>query len=181
MANKDTYIPASDLWEMINTGMSKAKGGKDKGTIGKGGASRIIKEDNVAVDSFGLYTQRIANGNNNSLTDISLQHNLKNVRTNFACSDFIINNHKLNSYMYEITNMKQLQDTAIGNFTVSGTVLVKTYDRELEKWVLVRRQVRVPVFSNLLDSYHIDERLGVTDSNTKIQKYKIDKDTDKGE
>lgn len=178
MANKDSYIPASDLWEMINTGIKKSSGGTDKGTLGKNGASRIIKSDNVAVDSFGLYTQRIANGSNNTITDVSLQHNLKNVRTSISCSDFILNNHKLNSYMYEITNMKQLQGTAIGNFTVTGTVLVKTYDPNLEKWVLVRRQVRVPMFSNLLDSYHIDERLGATDNTTTIQKYKIDKDSE---
>ena len=179
MANKDSYIPASDLWEMINTGLRKTNSGTDKGTLGKNGASRVIKKDNVASDSFGLYTQRIANGNNNTISDISLQHNLKNVRTVFSCSDFIINNHKFNSYMYEITNFKQLQDTAIGNFTVMGTVLVKTYDPNLEKWVLIRRQVRVPMFSNLLDSYYIDERLEVTDNNTMIQQYLIEKDNNK--
>ncbi len=34
MANKDSYIPASDLWEMINTGIKKSAGGTDKGTLG---------------------------------------------------------------------------------------------------------------------------------------------------
>ena len=72
MANKDSYIPASDLWEMINTGLRKTNSGTDKGTLGKNGASRVIKKDNVASDSFGLYTQRIANGNNNTISDISL-------------------------------------------------------------------------------------------------------------
>ena len=178
MANKDSYIPASDLWEMINTGIKQASAGQDKGTIGKNGAGRVVKKNNTIVDSSGLYTQRITNGSNGLISDISLQHNIKTVRTNFSCSDFIINEHKLNSYMYEITNMKQLQDTAIGNFTVSGTVLVKTYDPELEKWVLIRRQVRVPMFSNLLDPYHIDERLNSSDAATSIQKYKIEKDSE---
>ena len=82
----------------------------------------------------------------------------------------------MNSYLYEITNMKKLKETAIGNFTVSGTVLVKTYDESLDKWVLIRRQVRVPMFSNLLDPYVIDERLNVPDSSTSIYRYKINKD-----
>lgn len=176
MADKDTYMPASDLWEMVNSNMVKAAPGTDKGTIGKDGASSIIKRDNVKTEAMGLYTQRIANGENGSITDVSLQHNTKTVRNNVACSDFIINNHKMNSYLYEITNMKKMQNTAIGNFTVMGTVLVKTYDPNLEKWVLIRRQVRVPMFSNLLDPYNIDERLGVPDGSTSIYRYKIDKD-----
>ena len=177
MANNDSYIPAADLWEMINSNVSQATPGTDKGTIGKSGASRVIKQDNVITDAAGLYTYRTANGNNNTITDVSLQHSIKNVRTHLSCNDFILNNHKLNSYMYEITNMKQMQETAVGNFTVMGTVLVKTYDYELEKWVLVRRQVRVPMFSNLLDPYHIDERLEAPESSVSIYKYKIDKDT----
>ena len=82
----------------------------------------------------------------------------------------------MNSYLYEITNMKKLKGTAIGNFTVSGTVLVKTYDKNLDKWVLIRRQVRVPMFSNLLDPYVIDERLDVPDGGESIYRYKINKD-----
>ena len=181
MADKDTYISASDLWEMVNTNSIKVAAGVDKGIIGEGGASSIIKEDNIVVDAAGLYTQRITNGNNGNITDVSLQHNVDTVRTNISCSDLLINGHKMNSYLYEITNMKQLQGTAIGNFTVMGTVLVKTFDPNLEKWVLIRRQVRVPMFSNLLDPYNIDDRLLVDDAEQTIYRYKIDKDKDENE
>ena len=102
--------------------------------------------------------------------------NIIQANAGVACSDLIINNRKMNSYLYEITNMKKLKGTAIGNFTVSGTVLVKTYDKNLDKWVLIRRQVRVPMFSNLLDPYVIDERLDVPDGSTSIYRYKINKD-----
>lgn len=176
MADKDSYISASDLWELVNTNTIKAAAGDDKGIIGKDGATDIIKSDNVKVTAAGMYTQRIVNGDNGNITDNSLQHNIKTVRTNVSCSDLIINNHKMNSYLYEITNMKNLQNTAIGNFTVLGTVLVKTYDANLDKWVLIRRQVRIPMFSNLLDPYSIDERLDVPDGGTTIYNYKINKD-----
>ena len=176
MADKKNYIPAADLWQMVNAGISQVDAGIDKGVIGKDGATSIVKSNNVMVNSAGMYTQRIANGDVGNITDESLQHNIKTVRANISCSDLIVNNHKMNSYLYEITNMKKLKGTAIGNFTVSGTVLVKTYDKNLDKWVLIRRQVRVPMFSKLLDPYVIDERLDVPDGSTSIYRYKINKD-----
>ena len=176
MADKKNYIPAADLWQMVNAGISQVDAGVDKGVIGKDGATSIVKSNNVMVNSAGMYTQRIANGDVGNITDESLQHNIKTVRANISCSDLIVNNHKMNSYLYEITNMKKLKGTAIGNFTVSGTVLVKTYDKNIDKWVLIRRQVRVPMFSNLLDPYVIDERLDVPDGSTSIYRYKINKD-----
>ena len=57
-----------------------------------------------------------------------------------------------------------------------GTVLVKVYDFNLEKYVLIRRQVRVPMFSNVLDPYAIDERLDIPDTKDTIYNYKINKD-----
>ena len=176
MASKDTYISASDLWELVNSNTIQANAGVDKGVIGSDGATDIIKSDNVKVTAAGLYTQRIVNGDAGNIIDESLQHHIKTVRANIACSDFIVNNHKMNSYLYEITNMKKMQDTAIGNFTVMGTVLVKTYDPNLEKWVLIRRQVRVPMFSNVLNPYAIDERLSIPTAGDTIYSYKINKD-----
>ena len=176
MASKDTYISASDLWELVNSNTIQANAGVDKGIIGSDGATDIIKSDNVKVTAAGLYTQRIVNGDAGNIIDESLQHHVKTVRANVACSDLIINNHKMNSYLYEITNMKKMQDTAIGNFTVMGTVLVKTYDPNLEKWVLIRRQVRVPMFSNVLNPYAIDERLSIPTAGDTIYSYKINKD-----
>ena len=72
--------------------------------------------------------------------------------------------------------MKQVMNTSIGNLTMMGTVLVKTYEPTLKKWVLMRRQVRMPVFSNLLDSAVVDDRLDLDLSNSYDQliKYKID-------
>lgn len=176
MADKKTHISASDLWELVNTKVSQATAGKDKGLISKDGAAVKLKENKTISESASMYVQRTANGSNGQISDVSLQHNVKTVRTNVSTSDLIINNHKMNSYAYEITNMKNVAGTAIGNFTVMGTVLVKTYDPNLEKWVLVRRQVRVPLFSNLLDPFNIDDRLNAPDSNVSIHRYKIDKD-----
>ena len=55
MADKDTYISASDLWELVNNNTVQATAGTDKGIIGTDGASDIIKGDNIKVTAAGMY------------------------------------------------------------------------------------------------------------------------------
>ena len=65
---------------------------------------------------------------------------------------------------------------------MAGTVLVKTYEPTLKKWVLMRRPVRIPIFSNLLDAYAIDDLLDVDLAETydDIADYKINRDNSNG-
>ena len=107
------------------------------------------------------------------------EHNT-NVQKEIIAKEESINYHKLKSQLYELTNMKQVMDTSIGNLTMMGTVLVKTYEPTLKKWVLMRRQVRLPVFSNLLEPVHVEEKLEIDISDTlkDALTYKIDKEKD---
>lgn len=176
MADKDTYTSMSDLWDLVNTKTKQAMAGRDKGTIGKNGASQIIKENGVVSTSAGMYANHTVNGKHGIVQENSLRSDLNTVQRNINTSDLSVNAHKLNSQLYELTNMKQVQDTAIGNLTMMGTVLVKTWEPNLEKWVLIRRQVRIPVFSNVLDPYAIDDRLELKTDGSKTYSYKINKD-----
>ena len=125
--------------------------------------------------SNGYFAQYKNDKESGVATEISLQSNTITVQKDVVAKDISVNFHKLNSQLYELTNMKQVMDTSIGNLTMMGTVLVKTYEPTLKKWVLMRRQVRMPVFSNLLDSAVVDDRLDLdlTDSYDKLIKYKI--------
>ena len=125
--------------------------------------------------SNGYFAQYKNDKESGVATEISLQSNTITVQKDVVAKDISVNFHKLNSQLYELTNMKQVMDTSIGNLTMMGTVLVKTYEPTLKKWVLMRRQVRIPVFSNLLDSAVVDDRLDLdlTDSYDKLVKYKI--------
>lgn len=176
MADKDTYTSMSDLWDLVNTKTKQASAGKDKGTIGKNGASQIVKEDGTVTTASSMYANHTVNGKNGSVQETSLRSDLNTVQRNINTSDLTINAHKLNSQLYELTNMKQVKNTAIGNLTMMGTVLVKTWEPNLEKWVLIRRQVRVPIFGNVLDPYAIDDRLELNTDGSKTYSYKIDKD-----
>lgn len=176
MADKETYTSMSDLWDLVNTKSKQASAGKDKGTIGKNGGSSIIKEDGTITTAAGLYANTSINPKNGVITNKSLRNDISTVQHNITASDITINSHKLNSQLYELTNMKKVKNTAVGNLTMMGTVLVKTYDPVLEKWVLIRRQVRLPIFSNILDPFAIDDRLEMNTDGYKTYSYKIEKE-----
>ena len=61
-----------------------------------------------------------------------------------------------------------------------GTVLVKAWEPTLKKYVLIRRQMRTPMFSNVLDAYKLSEQLEVDSAVSKdIAEYKIEKESQK--
>lgn len=86
-------------------------------------------------------------------TEISMQSNTITNRKNIKTDDLTINNHKINPQLWDLTDMKRLYNdptSGIGNLTINATVLVKTWEPFLQKWVLIRRPMRTPIFSNYL-------------------------------
>lgn len=68
--------------------------------------------------------------------------------------EIIINNQKMNRQLLDLSDNKVLFDNendAIGNLMISGTVLVKTWEPNLNKYVLMRRKIRTPMFSSKLN------------------------------
>ena len=158
----------------------KADTNTSKGIINKESGSSMVydKDGNVNLAS-GNYTQYKHNANAGSATEISLHSNTITVQKDIVANDISVNYHKLNSQLYELTNMKEVMGTSVGNLTMMGTVLVKTWEPSLKKWVLIRRQVRIPVFSNILDPYAIDENieLDLDETYDSIADCKISKDS----
>ena len=158
----------------------KADTNTSKGIINKeSGCSMVYDKDGNVNLASGNYTQYKHNANAGSATEISLHSNTITVQKDIVANDISVNYHKLNSQLYELTNMKEVMGTSVGNLTMMGTVLVKTWEPSLKKWVLIRRQVRIPVFSNILDPYAIDENieLDLDETYDSIADYKISKDS----
>lgn len=160
----------------------KADTSTSKGIINNNSGSSMVydKDGNVNLSS-GNYTQYKHNAKLGSTTEISLHSNTITVQKDIVTNDLCVNYHKLNSQLYELTNMKEVMNTSIGNLTMMGTVLVKVWEPTLKKWVLIRRQVRVPIFSNILDPYAIDKNidLDLDEAYDSITDYKISKDSSK--
>ena len=90
-----------------------------------------------------------------------MQSNTITVQKDIVANDIVVNRHKINSQLWELTNFKNNHDTIMGNMMMDATILVKAWEPTLQKYVLIRRPARFPVFSNLLDAYVVDDRLDI--------------------
>lgn len=101
--------------------------------------------------------------------EISYESQTVTNRKHIKTDEVLINNHKLNPQIYEFTDMKELYENenwAIGNLTVNATVLVKAWEPNLERWVLIRRPMRTPLFMNALGVAGAPEDMDIDDDIT---------------
>jgi hypothetical protein len=156
---------------------------KDKGLINRdSGASIAMKGEGSTSVASGKYAQIKLDKEAGLINQISLQSNTITVQKHLKANDITVNNHKLNSQLWELTDFKQVNETAIGGLTVTGTVLVKTWEPTLQKWVMIRRQVRTPIFSNLLNVPSTPEQMQIDENIGKdIKQYKIQTDNNEEE
>lgn len=126
----------------------------------------------VAASKNVQYKMNYAQG---ASREVSLESETITNRKKFKIDEMIINNHKMNPQLYELTDMKELYEDpnyAIGNLTLNTTVLVKAWEPNLERWVLIRRPARTPMFLNKLDLPSAPEDMDIDDNISKeIEKY----------
>jgi len=125
----------------------------DRGIVNEENASSlIIKENgNIIISSdetsnIKINQEKIIETTNESVT-ISNRRFLNT-------DEVIINNQKMNPQLLELSDTKVLFDNpndSIGNLMMDGTVLVKTWEPYLKKYVLIRRKIRTPLFSHKLN------------------------------
>ena len=89
-------------------------------------------------------------------------------RRKVNADDAVINEHKLSPYLYQLTDMRKMNTVyndsiLVGNFCPYGSVLIKAWEPDLKRYVLIRRTVKLPMFSPLLNVPEIHEGVGVTD------------------
>ena len=150
----------------------------DKGFInGDSKASLAMKENGGTTIAAGEYAQFKMDKEAGLINEVSLQSNTTTVTKNIKANDITINNHKLNSQLWELTDFKQKGESAIGGMTMMGTVMVKAWEPTLKKYVMIRRQARIPVFSNLLNVPSSPKQYGIDENIAKdIKQYKIKTD-----
>lgn len=148
----------------------------DKGIINKdSGSSILARKDGSISLAAGLMSQYRLDPTNGQSVEHSIESNTIAVRKRLEVDEIVINEHKLNPALYELSDMKQIYgypDTAIGNLTLFATVLVKAWEPTLKKWVLIRRLARMPAFSPILNLPDAPEPLDV-DTNISSEILKI--------
>lgn len=140
----------------------------EKGLINESIGSSAIVRDNGQINLTASTSSQYKLNPNGQSIEQTLESNTISVRKNFSVNELIINNHKLNPDLYELTDFKTRdilpgQDVIIGNLCVYGSVLVKAWEPNLKRYVLIRRPIRVPMFSNKLNTLSINSGLNIND------------------
>lgn len=126
--------------------------------LGNNIGSLSIKGDSGSITLSNKYAQINMNPGGNVETKALIQTNISN-RYKIETDDIIINHHKLNNKFYELTDFKEVNKSTIdknevniksgiaGHFCMLGTVLTKSWDQKLNRYVMIRRLVNIPMFS----------------------------------
>lgn len=133
-------------------------------SIKRGIASIVMKFGKAIGLSIGNDTKfSIDRG---SISSISQTHRIKANRIYLDCDELIINGHKLNNRIIELADFRELPDKSnsiIGDFMVRGTVLVKSWEPNLGRYVLIRREIFMPLFGQSTTSVEIAPGLKIKD------------------
>jgi hypothetical protein len=137
---------------------------KERGLINSHSKSAVVLKENGDLSLISGYSSQIKASENGKISNISIENLEKTNKKKIEANDIIINNHKLNPKLFEFTDMRNVLDSensVVGNFTTSGTVLVKAWDDTFKKYVLIRRPVRLAMFSPALNTATIPEGLDI--------------------
>ena len=144
------------------------KRGHETGIMNDTTRSSIVIRHNGQINvSSNRYAQYKLNPSGKVVEEALESVSLSN-RRKIQTDDLIINEHKLNPYLYELTDMKKLMtayndNMYVGNFCLFGSVLTMSWEMNLKRYVLIRRPARMPMFSPVLNVPEINKGIGVTD------------------
>lgn len=136
----------------------------------------LMREDTGLTNVFGTISMKdggqinISNKNNQvklnrngHVQTVSKRNEVITNNEDIRTNNFFINKHKLNNKLYDYTDFKRglhssidenevnQKSGIIGHFCVFGTVLVKAWDHDLQRYVMIRRLANMPMFSPELD------------------------------
>lgn len=113
---------------------------------------------------------------NGTIESISLNNNIKTNFFKIDADDIIVNNHKFNNKIIDLADFKQVLKTEwstdtciVGGLTMLGTVLTRTWDKNLKRYVLIRRLANIPVFSPSFGTIDVHPGLQITPSTERIK------------
>ena len=159
---------------------------KDKASRMPRGSSQIFNSENGSVALKDDGTISFAAGTVSHLEldpggNLTAENVATRLKTNFLsvdADDIVVNNHKLNQKIYELADYKKVYNVydgsvhIAGNLTMLGTVLVKAWEPNLQRYVLVRRQINIPVFSPSIGGAEVNPGLNITPDTEFIRKFR---------
>lgn len=171
----------SDLHSQIKNKVGKLDIADDSGFVNLDCDTSVVSKSNgnTAITA-GEYAQYKLDKQSGKIIEHSLDKLETTVIKHLKARDININNHKFNNQLIELTDYRDVNGNTIGGITVNGTVLVKTWEPNLQKWVLIRRPISTPMFSNTLNIPTTPEQMEIDLKILEdIRKYYIEKNNEK--
>lgn len=142
------------LFQIVQERSEKLNREKDKGMINQESGAGFSLRDNGDVALVSTEYSQYQMSHTGIATETSLQSNMITNTRNLRVDNLAINRHRMNPALWELTDFKQIDGSnakVVGNLNMTGTVLVKAWEPTLGKFVLIRRPIRMPIFSTTLD------------------------------
>lgn len=139
-------------------------GVNDRGIINQNSGSSMVIRENGDISLASSLTSQYRLTAGGHAVEESIESHTRTIRKTVEADEIIINNHKLNPALYELSDMRAMfgfADIAVGNLTMNATVLVKAWEPTLQKWVLIRRPARIPLFSPVLNLPDAPENMDI--------------------
>ena len=158
---------AENLVRNRGVGLINAKGNHE---------SVSVKKGYVTIAGGKLAAMKV-DGNTGLVQDTSRLRGTRTNRIQNEFDDLLFNGHKFNPVFYEYTDYKKYVDQngeshVVGSLCISGSVMVRAWDRDLKRNVLIRRPARFPMFAPLNNVAEIDKGLHIEDYSVYSEKYK---------
>lgn len=160
----DKKLKKEDFVKYLKDKTDNIQKGSEMGIVNPNGSSSILIKDNneISIAADKLSNIRILK---DKMMLVSNEISTKTNRILIDTEEVLINNHKLNPQLIELSDTRILFDDAneiIGNLTLDGTVLVKAWEPNLNKYVLIRRKIRTPMFSYELNQPVIPDQFDLS-------------------
>lgn len=131
------------------------------------GAAVVVRTDgqiNLAASKYSSYKL----SPKGKVTEQSMESEKITNRMRLLTDEIIINEHKMNPQLWELTDFRESpllsnKHALIGGFTLDGHVLVKAWEPQLKRYMLIRRPWRGPMFGPILNVPEINTAIQVDD------------------
>lgn len=134
------------------------------GIVSNNNQSAVIIDDSGTQNIINKTNQSKTNPESQTQTDICYEKNICTNRINLQTDDITINQCKVNPLLYNSSGFGYNGLCIQGDLNMCGTVLVKCWDRSLQKAVFIRRKIRTPIVYNQMTQPDVDEQFGFDSS-----------------
>lgn len=139
----------------------------EKGIVNKQAKSSFSMRDNGDINTVSSkYAQHKLSAGGKS-TDVSNESVTITNTKKLTFDELVVNNHKFNNLLFEYSDLKTVNNNEhkmVTGLALEATVLTKSWEPTLERYVLIRRPARFEMFSQTLNPADTPDGLSIDTS-----------------